>query len=493
MLANKSASVDTLRVSFPVKKAVSEYEPTEIHLAPEYIFLETIYSPLVEMSTQGKIEPGVAKSYEWRGDDLYLHIRDDLKTQSGYTITAADAAFSLKRLLIRSGNTHGNFRDLVCPGHELKSVEENCPGIKVEGQTLILSSGGRKSFLVPLLAAIDFAVIPKFAVDPVTLNIKDYSQTSGPYYVEKDHGGGNIALKINKSHYHYNSKMASTIELIPTQPEVGRNSMNDFDEDKVDLITTIDSSRPEEIIDFAKSQSHSNFHSTMNIRTFVAVFTKKGFDRFTREERLSVASKIQKTTQDVLGHRSGYSPSSQFFPPFGEGALDTVRLHEIQEIYKAALPQSNVVKPIKIACIRIGNIEPLKKAIEAMMPNIQVVESKDLPDFSKFSSDAEIPDMFISGPDTSFQEDISLISYSLSVGFFGMSKEDRLAWLAKYMTIDDKAKRLEVLTNEHYQSLKDGILIPLVVAPYVALSKEPWKIKLSSLFANNPLWLIQKD
>jgi len=37
-----------LRVAFPAKNPVEQYEPTRILLAPEYIFLETIYSPLVE-------------------------------------------------------------------------------------------------------------------------------------------------------------------------------------------------------------------------------------------------------------------------------------------------------------------------------------------------------------------------------------------------------------------------------------------------------------
>ena len=47
----------TLRIAFPYAKPARAYEPARIELAPEYIFLENIYSPLVEMSAKGEIFP----------------------------------------------------------------------------------------------------------------------------------------------------------------------------------------------------------------------------------------------------------------------------------------------------------------------------------------------------------------------------------------------------------------------------------------------------
>ncbi|MCK6598817.1 MAG: hypothetical protein L6Q37_10670 [Bdellovibrionaceae bacterium] len=73
----------TLRVAFPMRLKSTAYEPTNINFDYEYIFLENIYSPLVEISASGSVEPGVAEKVEWIGDELKLTIRDSLKTISG--------------------------------------------------------------------------------------------------------------------------------------------------------------------------------------------------------------------------------------------------------------------------------------------------------------------------------------------------------------------------------------------------------------------------
>jgi ABC-type transport system substrate-binding protein len=205
MLNNKNKEGNmTLRVAFPYAKPLSVYEPTKIHYAPEYIFLENVFSPLIELHQEnGDIVQGVADRFEWVGNELHFHIRDGLTTVTGIPITAKDAEFSLKRLLVKSGNTHGNFHDLMCINYEMKTIEDNCPGIRVEGNTLVLAPDERKEFLLPMVAALDFAIIPKGSVDPKTLDIIDYKNTSGPYYVKEDDGKGNIKLGVNQNHYHY--------------------------------------------------------------------------------------------------------------------------------------------------------------------------------------------------------------------------------------------------------------------------------------------------
>ena len=64
---NKEKTNMKLRVAFPYNKTVDAYEPTKIHLAPEYIFLENIYSPLIELSKDnGTPVAGLAESFEWK-------------------------------------------------------------------------------------------------------------------------------------------------------------------------------------------------------------------------------------------------------------------------------------------------------------------------------------------------------------------------------------------------------------------------------------------
>ena len=213
---NLIKSERTLRVAFPVKLKAAAYEPTNISLDHEYIFLENVFSPLVEISKDGSIEPGVAEKMEWIGDELKLTIRKNLKTASGKSITPDDVVFSLKRLLVLSGNTHGNFKDIVCSGVNLKSVDDACPGIRQDSESVYLNAKGRKSFLLPMLGAIDFAVIPKTSVDPKTLKIINFAETSGPYWLAQEDESDGAILKLNPHHYFAAKDIAEKIILVPT-------------------------------------------------------------------------------------------------------------------------------------------------------------------------------------------------------------------------------------------------------------------------------------
>ena len=104
-----------------------------------------------------------------------------------------------------------------------------------------------------------------------------------------------------------------------------------------------------------------------------------------------------------------------------------------------------------------------------------------------------MPHAYIGGPDTGFNEDISLISYSLTAGFFGLTEKERQVWLADYMSKPNKNGRLQMLQKIHESSLRDALFVPLFSGPYTALARSGWKIHLSKILANNPLWLITKD
>jgi len=210
---------DELKVAFPYAKPARFYEPTRIHLSPEYSFLENTYSTLVELSPEdASVQKGVAESWEWINDELVFTIRKDLKTIDGLPITAQDAEFSLKRLLVKTQNTHGNLKDLVCGAASIKSIDVVCEGLRSSENKLFLKVSGKSIFILPMLSGIDFAIIPKSSVALKTLDIIDYRNTSGPYYVEKDSEEGKIQLVANQNHYHYSKDIPQKIKLVPTSP-----------------------------------------------------------------------------------------------------------------------------------------------------------------------------------------------------------------------------------------------------------------------------------
>jgi MarR-like DNA-binding transcriptional regulator SgrR of sgrS sRNA len=486
----KNQSSD-LRVAFPYDKPARFYEPTRIHLAPEYIFLENTFSPLVELSPKdAAIKPGIAESWSWDGSELRLKIRDGLKTVDGHEITAKDAEFSLKRLLVKTGNTHGNFQSLVCGAADLKSVDDKCEGIRVEGNELILKVKEKSAFILPMLTGIDFAVIPRRSVDPKTLDIVDYRNTSGPYYVSRDDEHGHIELSMNKNHYHASPTIPQHITLVPVDRTDKTASLKLFREGKVDFITTIDAARPEEVIALSREVDGSVLHTTANIRSIVLIFTERGLKELTQDQRLAIGNKVRAALIPYFKALPGYETENQYFPSYGEGAISDETAKSIAEL--AASKHAAINEPLKLTTVRVGDVSVFRSLLKKELPTIQVEEGKNVPAFTKYEHEEDMPQMFIGGPDTGYSEDISLISYSLVSGVFGMTPKERAEWLANYMEEPDKGKRLELLRGLHESSLRNGILVPILSCPYTALAQGGWKIGLSQLFANNPLWLIKR-
>lgn len=481
-----------IKVAFPYNRPAKFYEPTRIHLAPEYIFLENTYSPLVEVSPKdASLLPGVAESWRWDGEILALKIRDNLKTVDGISITAKDAEFSLKRVLVRTGNTHGNFQSLVCGAAQIKTVNDDCEGLWTEGNTLFIKVMGKSAFILPMLSGIDFAIIPKSSVDPKTLDIIDYRNTSGPYYVETDNEEGKILLKRNPNHYRASNDIPETIRLVPVDKANKTASLDLFEKGDVDFVTTIDGAKPEDVIAFSRNHSNSVLHSTANIRTVVLVFTERGLKELSDKERLVIGKRVKDALWPYFSSLPGYEVADQYFPSFSYGSLDDSTIQKL----KAELPTDDLNlggKRLKLTTVRVGDIAALRPLLEKAVPGIQVEEGANVPAFSKYERPEDMPYVFIGGPDTGYHEDISLISYMLVSGTFGMTKGERASWLAKYMAIPEQEDRLKMLKEIHEESLRKGVLMPLASCPYVALAKKGWKIELSRLFANNPIWLVKR-
>lgn len=487
----ESSAQKHLRVAFPLNKKVTEYEPTNITIAAEYIFLENVFSPLVQMNESGAIIPGVAKTIKWDGDRLILTIRDDLKTKSGRPITVDDVLFSLKRLLVLTGNTHGNFKDLVCEGINLESVGQDCPGLSVSlnEDAIIFNAGAKKTFLLPMLAAIDFAIIPRKSVNPKTLAIDDYSETSGVYFVEKDNGDGNIQLKINPYHFLYSQNIPQTVDLMPFTAKSGMSSLEALAQNKVDLVTTVDVKKADEQIPFV--QTHSNFenHLTQKIRLHLLVFTEKGIKNLNMDERVYISQKVRSGFREIYGSSPGFESRSEFFPSLGEGGLTKHQKDNVDVFNKQ--PGIKPLKPFKLGLMKRGGIESWSVPLSKALPDAQTYFEDNVPDLKKNLKYEDYPEAFIVSTDTGFMEDISLISYSLNAGFLGLTKADRDVWISKYMATLDKSTRLDKLKELHYSALTTPWIVPLVASPYSATVRKPWKIKLSDLYANNPLWQIQ--
>lgn len=489
-----TSEVTEMRVAFPYDKDPSHYDPSRITLGPEYIFLENIYSPLVEMDVHGALVSGVASNFEWVDNDAVFTIREDLKTADGITITARDAYLSLKRLLVLSGNTHGNFQDLVCRGTKLNSLNDKCEGLRFEGNKLFVTPERKSPFLFPMLTAIDFAVIPAHSFDHDTLKITNFGSTSGPFYVDQYESGGKITLKANPHHFHYDQRIPQKIFLVPMDRNNPTQSLDALKSGEVDVITTVDTATPESLLQFIdKSQKKYSLHTTHHLRNIVLSFTEKGIAELTPSQRRCIGQNAKLEFRDYFKDSLAFKPEDQFLPIFGEGGLSPEQLSELRSSFTNQNDCPSMKDQIAIPVVRLALLDELHTIFSKFLPEI-IFKSGQSPAFIDYSSNpSSMPLFFIAGPDTGFLEDIGLISYSLNSGYFKVDKDQRQNWLNQYAQLDEKADRIALLSKLHFDSLLDPVVVPLMVAPYIAIATPEWDIGLSQLFANCQLWLFKKN
>lgn len=477
-----------LKVGFPSKKLISNYDPAHIQLAPDYILCENLFSTLVEVDPSGRLVGGIAEKFEWKGTNLVFKIRSGLRTANGTPITASDAAFSLKRLLVLDTATHGNLKSLICKNQNIKTMNDNCVGIEFTESELILKLEKRETFLISLLASIDFAVIPQKSIDPITLKIINYRETSGPYFVDHVTENG-FSLSSNSTHFHYSQRIPQKIELIFTSTI--EESIAGLNNGSIDFLSTIDHVPSSQMISLANKNTDFNLHVTMNIRSLVTTFTKVGIETISETQRLAIGRSIRQTFSEYLKTKAGFEIQSQIFPVFGAAGLSADEVHSLDLL----LNQKSSEKIDLSLIVRIVRLEPFedyKQLILKVLPNA-IVEKGTVPSFEKFDSNHKAPHLFISGPDFGYLEDMSLLSYYMGTGYFGIFGGESEKWLKEYQEIEDTDIRLNKLRALHFQTITKAKTMPIAVYPYSAIVRKPWSIGLSNFFADTQLWLITRQ
>jgi len=496
LLIREDKSVETtIKVAYPSYEGAAAYDPVKIHFADSYTFLADTFSPLIEYSVTGELLSAAAERFEWIDTEAHFTMRKGLKTIDGHPIDAYDAELSFKRTFILGGNTHGNLKDMLCPGVKLASLKDSCPGLVVRdnGRTLVMKFKERKVFLFPMLAAIDFAIIPRGSINPETLAITDYRNTSGPYYVLNDfHAERKIVLAANPQHFHYSQDIPQSAELVPTTGMDKMGSLTLFTEGKVDHIMTIDRLPVDTAIKYAKEHNNVELFRTYPVQVSFVIFTSKGLARLTKNERFRIGEDLKRLFLRKHTAGNGYEEAEQIFPLLGEGALGDAEYADIKKERVTAAGGGQVDKPFLAWNINMtpdfaGEEESLKQ----LFPGGQFVKMGKIPGFVDYRKEKlEEPDCYLMWTDMGFQEDIGLLSYYNGVEFFYWNGQDKAKWLRQYMSITEKKDRLKQLRELHYQTLLNAAVIPIAKSPYTALVRKPWKIGFSKLYGSNRLWRI---
>lgn len=94
------AQVKDGRITIALSGGLDRLDPALTSNGTDMMILNQIFDTLLTMGPDGKLMPGVAKSYEAVGDNVWrFHLRDDVKFHDGGKLTAADVKFSIERIL----------------------------------------------------------------------------------------------------------------------------------------------------------------------------------------------------------------------------------------------------------------------------------------------------------------------------------------------------------------------------------------------------------
>ncbi len=482
-----------LSIAFPYASSASSYDPMRIHLAHEYVFLANVYSPLMEHSADGHLVSAIAERFEWTGNEARFTIRENLKTIDGHAIDAYDAEVMFKRALILGGNTHGNLASMLCPGQSLKTLADPCPGMQVRENGRVLSILFEKPmpFFFPMLTSIDFAVIPLNALDPQTLAINDYRNTSGPYYVEKDSSRGEIELSANPNHFHYSPKMPQKLILRPVPLNSKKSSLQLMSEGTVDVVTEVDAAPQEDKIEYAAAHPDVTLHTTLPICFYGVIFTQKGMKRLDRNQRIAIGMTLKRLFLKQHAGREGFEAANQIFPFSGEGALTSEQVKTLTQEWEGSRGDQVVTEPLSIwNIIKSFNGDDLE--VHKAFPNSHIQYIRKVPGLVDYKKEGlDEPDVFLTRTDMSFLEDIGLLSYHSHTDFFSLRDKKALEWLSRYMEVPDKSQRIPMLRNLHYQTLRDAYVIPIAFSPYATIIRKPWAPHLSKMHAGDTLWRLE--
>lgn len=462
---------------------MSDYDPAAARDNSDFFFLENIFSPLTEYSAGNSLVSGLAETYHWRGGQARLRLRAGLSTVDGRPITAVDAELSLKRLLILGGTRYSFLSAPLC-GKPPKLLSDPCPGLRAEdeGRTLVLDFPEPRTYLFRLLANIDYSVIPRASFDHKTLRITDYRNTSGPYYVHSDSGGGSVTLKANPAHYRYSPEMPGTVAVTPIDEKALKESVFGLlKEGKGDYLTVSVVRRPADKRRFAEENPGYSVHFTRPLRLLCVVFTPKGLARLTLKERFFIAARLRELylARNLMGQAPG-----QIFHL--EGQLTPAQARRLRTLF-AGSEGGPLLK--QVAADRLYNYFSRDgEAIKNWLPDI--VYSDRL---RKQRKKAPAPDFRIFSAEIGLQDDLSLVLHYLDSDFFGLAASETEDWRRKYLAAQDKPERMRLLRELQFDTMVRGRALPLGLMPYASLARRPWRFNFPEALAGDQLWRLRRD
>ncbi|MEN9722156.1 MAG: hypothetical protein RJB38_142 [Pseudomonadota bacterium] len=456
-----------------------------------YQALASLFSRLVYFKEANKLELMAAEHFEWSGATLRIKVKR-WKTRDGYEISARDAAFSLRRLLILDSNSHGFIKDLLCPGEQVRDPTVDCRGIATDGDQLVLSveDPRKKKFLLPLLANADYSIIPIPSVDTTKPNLPiiDYRNTSGPFYSDLPRPDKILRAQWNPNFFWDRGNRAETVSfsLFPD----GFQAIQAATQGQIDIISK-DFFLSPEAISLAVASKSLKVSATEPIEQLRIYVTNPGLKNFSRKSRAFALIEAFHELKKIGYIDETCTLAHSLFPPSSLGDLNPNQIKTIEDERRQMLDaiasaSQSALKPKGIFWA-FGDPR-FQKSISGK--HVSLFERSSIKNSKITPEDFTIQVLPV---DSAFYEDISLLSYEFSGDRLGLNTETGRQWLSDYMAIEDDELRIARLKEFQFNALKEWMVLPICMRPYYVLHQTNIVDSTPRLMASSPWWMFSKN
>jgi len=156
-----------------------------------------MYDCLLEWTNDFGVAPGLAKKWEYDGNVLRFHLREDVLFHDGSLMTSADVVYSLKKVLKSPGS--GFYSQIK----NVRAIDEMTVELDVSSPSdaLLAALGGRYAYIVR-----------EGAVENSNLAIS--ANGTGPFKVEKFAQGEFLQLRKNKNYWHADKVGVDSLKIV---------------------------------------------------------------------------------------------------------------------------------------------------------------------------------------------------------------------------------------------------------------------------------------
>lgn len=462
IMSSCSKKIDELKVAVLLEENITDYQTSNVNSATKYTFLEHLYSPIIEHNEKGLLESQFVENIEWYNKTLMLKIKKDIKYSDGSNLNCDVIHDSFQNALKMGALVHSDIGLFLLDGEK---------SIRCKDGFLTFELNKKTDLFLSTLTTIDLAIVPSSKIDKKGL-IKDYSVTTGPYYV-KAFAKNEVTLLKNQ---HYQTNREYPEKLILINSESSEHTISMLLNNKVDFTTTDDFLNDNERHKILEQNTKLKVHKTLPVKLRLLSLTKVGREKFSKEELNFLSIKFQDAFEfGIKAH--------QFFPELAFGSIDKNKLEKVYKLKREKQKEPSV--KIKIA-MHPAIEKKYNRELSKLLDFIEIVDIRTIYDFKN-----EIVDGYLMSVDTGYQENISMISYIFKTGFFG-DISNSTQYRDKFIDMEKTEKRVKFVEQLHENALASSYFVPLYISPYSLVGKEDFTSPVEKTFSNTRFWTLEK-